>query len=1085
MKKILITIIVPALFLLPMVASAQQQNLTIKGHVTDEVGNPLWGANVYPEGMMFGAASEADGFYTFVVPRDAAQGQEVQLVARFMGYKMVKETITLRPGEITMDFTLQVDVLQLDAVVVTGMGVEIPKEKLGVTIAKVQPRLIQEADQPNIVSALHGKISNVEIVKTSGDPGTNTFIRIRGVGSIDRTTQPLFVVDGSPIDNSTLYTSGSYNSGTEATNRGGDLNSEDIESIEVLKGAAASAIYGSRAANGVVLITTKSGRPGKTKISFKSSWGLTEMSNSYPLQTWYGQGQKGKFSKNYSRSWGRLLNVPGAPHYKKGYLANEPDDEAYDHAREASDGGWSADNNITISGGNNMTTFFTSFGHFYEKGHWEAGSDYERYTVRVKASQVISERLKLTGNIAYVHSDQNALQRGDNLAGIALGMLRSPPDFNSLPYLDPVTGFHRAYRYADATELRKSRKFNNPFWIMYEQVDTAILDRAYGNAKLDFDPAKYLNITYTLGSDFYTDDRLSVRPIGDAGADGQGQVGRDNYKINQIDGNLVAIFQLNRLMENLKNINASFLVGHNFNIRTQKRLRATGTNMAVEGFNQLDNCVDVIPNEYEYRIHTEAYFGQITTDLFDQLYLTGAIRNEGSTTFGRAQKRHWYPKASAAWEFTKFKKIPFLSFGKLRFAYGQAGTQPGVYSTLSGYSTGNRGYGPYTNAGLMSSYYGKMGYYSSSSPPNDAIRPERTTEYEVGTNLAFWNNRIGLEVTWYKATARDVLFDVNLVPSTGFFDRTDNAAVIENKGWEATLDLNPIKMRNFSWNLTLNWARNRNMVLELPVAWEGISRTGYAAAGHPMNEFRCQSWKRFGHGMIVDGVKIDEAYAGQWKKNDVYIGEDGYPIYAKDMYWTGLSSNPDWTGSIRTEFTLFNNLTISGLIDIVEGFWIFNHGAGALYSYGTHEDTENRWHPDYEDMGVDWGHGPISRFFVHGEKGIGPGVENGAANDVKYTEGFYRSDASFSGDHFMFVEDASYVKLREIAISYTLRHPFIKRIGLSDIRIRLSGNNLVTWTPYTGWDPETNRRQSTGQRGGDYFNQPQVRSYNMTLYFNL
>jgi len=1082
MNKRLLAIFSCVLVLLPLWVFGQQI-VTINGQITDEVGNPLPGANVYIRGTSFGAAADVEGGYSFNAP---ATGQEVTIVARYMGYKSKSATITLSPGTITQDFKLNTDVLELEEVVVTGMGVGIQKEKLGVTIAKVKPKLVQEADQPNIVSALHGKVSNVEIVKTSGDPGTNTFIRIRGVGSIDRTTQPLFVVDGSPIDNSTLYTNGAYNSGTEPTNRAGDINSEDIESIEVLKGAAASAIYGSRAANGVVLITTKSGRPGKTKISFKSSWGLTEMSNTYPLQTWYSQGQRGIGDHTNARSWGRLLNVPGAPHYKKGYLANEPDDKVYDHAREASDGGWSGDNNITISGGNNLTTFFASFGHFYEKGHWEAGSDYERYTARVKASQVISDNLKLTGNIAYVRSDQNALQRGDNLAGIALGMLRSPPDFNNLPYLDPVTGYHRSYRYQSAEELRRSRSFNNPFWIMYEQIDVAKLDRVFGNATLDFDPFKFLNVSYTLGSDSYIDDRLSVRPIGDAGADGQGWVGRDNYKVNQIDGNLVATFQANRLFENLKDINASFLLGHNFNIREHKRLRATGTNMAVEGFNQLDNCVDIIPNEYEYRIHTESYFGQATIDMFDQLYLTGAIRNEGSTTFGKAQKRHWYPKASAAWEFTKFQTIPYLSFGKIRFAYGQAGVQPGVYSTLSGYATGSRGYGPYTNADLMSSYYGKMGYYSSSSPPNDAIKPERTAEYEVGANLAFWNNRIGLEVTYYNATARDVLFDVNLVPSTGYFDRTDNPAVIVNKGWETTLDLNPIKMRNFSWNLTVNWSRNRNMVKELPVVYEDISRFGVASAGHPMNEYYIPSWIRFGYGEIVDGVNIDEAYAGQWNKNDVYIQENGYPKMSTNYYFSGYSSNPDWTGSIRSEFTLFNNLTISGLIDIVDDYYIMNHGAGALYSYGTHKDTENRWHPDYEEMGVDWGHGPISHFFEHGEKGLGPGVDNGAANDVKYTESWYRGDASgFSGDMFLFIDDASYVKLREIAIAYTIRHPWISWFGLSDIRIRLSGNNLITWTPYDGWDPETNRRQATGERGGDYFNQPQVRSYNMTLYFNL
>ncbi len=282
------------------------------------------------------------------------------------------------------------------------------------------------------------------------------------------------------------------------------------------------------------------------------------------------------------------------------------------------------------------------------------------------------------------------------------------------------------------------------------------------------------------------------------------------------------------------------------------------------------------------------------------------------------------------------------------------------------------------------------------------------------------------------------------------------------------------------------------MVKDMPVEWVEISRWGVASTDHPLGEYRIISWVRFGHDEVVDedgdGIaetNIDEKYAGQWNLNDVYIPEDGYPIVANERYFSGLSPNPDWTGSIRTEFTLFNNLTISGLIDIVDDYWVMNHGKGALYSYGTHGDTENRWHPDYEALGIDWGHGPISRFFKHDEKGIGPGVENGAANDVKYTESWYRGAGSgFTGDGFQFIEDASYVKLREISIAYTIRHPWISRFGLSDIRIRLSGRNLYTWTPYTGFDPETNRRQATGQRGGDYFNQPQTRAYNVTFYFN-
>jgi hypothetical protein len=388
-------------------------------------------------------------------------------------------------------------------------------------------------------------------------------------------------------------------------------------------------------------------------------------------------------------------------------------------------------------------------------------------------------------------------------------------------------------------------------------------------------------------------------------------------------------------------------------------------------------------------------------------------------------------------------------------------------------------------------YRGIQGFRSENTLENRDVKPERTKELEFGTNLAFWNSRIGLDFTYYDARSTDVLFDFNISPTTGFFQQVQNAAIIENKGVEFTLDLAPIKKRNFAWNLSLNFARNRNMVTEMagitaddirsgrkPEIWEAVGRWAYASPGHPLGEMRLQSWVRFGFGMtVMEGgqlVNIDEKYAGQWKKYDVYVPANGIPIMAEQQIWSGFDSNPDWTGGLRSEFTLFKNFTISGLLDIKQGFEIMNHGKGALYDYGTHKDTEVRGQS-----------GPINRWFRHGEKAIGPGATNGVGKDFTYNESFFRGVGSgFTGDGFLFVEDASYIKLKEIAISYKLQNSFIKNLGLSDMSIRLSGWNLVTWTDYTGYDPESNRQQGTNARDTDYFNQPQTRSFNVTLYVN-
>jgi TonB-linked SusC/RagA family outer membrane protein len=1087
MKQKLPLLLACLLTLLPIWAIGQEGAL-IQGVVTSDRGDPLPGANVFLQNTTYGSATDPNGAFSIRVPAAVATGQQMDLVAKLIGYRTKTVRLRLTSGTITQNFVLAEDVLELEGVVVTGLG-ETIKEKLGVSIAKVKPELVTQADQSNVVTALSGKVSNVEITKTSGDAGTNTYIRIRGGHTIDRGNQPLFVIDGSPVSNQTLYTAGA-NGGTEAQNRASDINVEDIESIEVLKGAAASAIYGSRASNGVILVTTKSGKPGRTKISYKGVVGFSEQSEFYPLQTWFGQGTAGAFRKDFARTWGAPLNVPGAPHFD----ASKPVVEVFDHSREITGntsflgrkGGFNNENNVTISGGNDYTTFFLSLGRLNEQGHWIGGSFYERYTARVKASQVLSAKFKLTGNVAYAHTDANYLQRGDNAIGLQLGALRTPPEFNNLPYLHPTTGYHRSYRYSDATLLRRSRNFDNPFFIMNEHENPAILDRLYGNAKIEYDLLDWVKLDYTFGTDYYTDDRDQLIPISSSDAAGLGLLTRTSFFNQELDGNLVVTIRGDKFLNKYRNIDATLMLGHNINSRKFKRFEVTGQDMGIPGFNQLDNTVstNLQSDEFESLVHTESYFGQATVDLYNQLYLTGAVRNEGSSTFGKSQKRHWYPKFSAAWDFTKFKTIPFVDFGKLRLAYGEAGVQPGVYSVISGFSAGSKGFD--WSVALNPTYRGIKGYFSDGNQGNDDVKPERTKEIEGGTNLAFWNSRIGLDLTFYRAKSTDVLFDLNLVPATGFFSYTANAAVIENKGWEITLDVNPIRKRNFSWTVGFNFATNDNKVLEMggvtladiqrdPTKdiFEQIGRWAYASPGRPLGAMRLQSWVRFGYGSsVTEGgqlVEIDKKYSG-WKKGDVYVTANGKPIMSTTNYPTDFHPNPDWTGGLRNEFKLFNNLTVSALLDIKQGFEIMNHGKGALYDYGTHKDTEVRGQS-----------GPIDRWFRHGEKAIGPG----AGKEFVYDQTFFQSLASgFSGDGWLFTEDGSFVRLREIAVGYTLKNNFISRIGLSDVNFRLSARNLKTWTKYTGYDPESNRRQATDERDSDYFNQPQTRSYTLTFYVN-
>ncbi len=1049
--------------------AALAQRGTVKGKVTNTLtGEELIGANVVLQGTTMGAATDTDGNYEIQFVPPGTYTVQVSYVS----YKNTEREVNVTANrEITIDFELEEDILNLDEIVVTGMGGTQIKRKLGVTVASVKPDEIEKAAQSNVVMALAGKAPNVEIVQTSGTAGSSASIRIRGGNSIDRSTQPLFVVDGVPVNNSLNSGYPSTGGGIENANRASDINSEDIASIEILKGSAAAAIYGSRASNGVVLITTKTGKPGKTRISFKTSIGTTKMGREIPLQTKYGQGSsESSSSTTSSTTWGPELSA-GTP--------------TYNHSTDVSDGGYLNEQNLTVSGGNDMTTFFLSAGRYYEKSHWVAGSNYERKNVRLKGTQVITDEIKLTVNVSYNNTFQNMIQRGDNAAGIGIGTLRSPPDFDNRQYLDANTGWHRAYTQHVPSSLTDTPTYDNPFWVMNMHKNTSDVDRVMGYVRAEYDPLDWLDLSYTIGSDYAATRTLSVEPPGSRRRGG-GRMYKGTFNVHEIDANFIATIQGSKWLDRWDWLDGTLMLGHNLNRREYDRMRMYGDDFGVPtGFFQLENTVlaDQVPSEYQSQINTESYFAQATFDFYDQFYLTGALRNDGSSTFG-ASKRHWFPKMSAAWEFTKadmMPEIPYMDFGKLRFAYGIAGVQPGVYTILSNYTTGTIGFGVYTDAELPTAWDGEAGFRSETNIGNVAIVPEKTRETELGMDLAFWDNRIGVEMNYYNQRSSDIIFNLNVPPSTGYYSKEENAAIITNKGWELALDITPYRSENFSWDTRLIWATNDNFVEDLAgVEYEQIGGSSYVGEGRVMGEFRTDSWYRFGHGMMydLDGDNVDDdidaVYAGQWKKNDVYVDETGTPVYSGQKLWTGKSPNADWTGSIRNDFTFFKDFSFGFFVDWVNDRYMENRGKGQLFKFGTHGETSVR---NTE--------APINNWFRHGEKAIGPGATNGVGLPIMQDKTFFRTIVSYSGDKWYFIENGGYIKLREVSFSYNLRNEFLRKYGVSDVNFRLSGRNLWMSTDYTGWDPDTNRSQGgSNARGIDYFNSPQVKAYNLTMRIN-
>jgi TonB-linked SusC/RagA family outer membrane protein len=730
---------------------------------------------------------------------------------------------------------------------------------------------------------------------------------------------------------------------------------------------------------------------------------------------------------------------------------------------------------LTISGGTERTTYYLSISRYNNNSVIKGNSDYQRTTVRLKGSQRVTNKINVSGNFAFSDIAVNRIQRGSNVSGLLIGALRTPPDFNNLPYLNEF-GVHRSYRRPDRTTLAGTRGYDNPFFIVNEHVNQGDVGRTFGNIKAEYDPFNWLNVSYTLGYDFSEDVRRTVLPIGSSSRP-NGRVIREKWTQTQLDG-----FLSINARKSFRNANVNVILGQQFNQREFKEFRTTGDGMSVFGFNQLENTSSWTPDDDESIIRDESFFGQVMVDLWDQLFLTGTLRNDGSSTFGASERRNWFPAVSGSWEFTKlkaFENIRWLNFGKFRTAYGEAGRQPGAYQTITAFSAA--GYGAGWGVFLDATAFGFGGFETSFTKGNDKIKPERNKELELGFDLAFLNNRVGVNVTRYMSKTEDVIFSLPVPRSTGFGAQLQNAGVIENDGWELGIDLKPISLKDFKWDVGVIYARNESLVKDLRSDVSGAERVGLggfvsanaqAFEGQPYGVIFGEDFIRFGRGSTVKGVNIDESFTG-WKPGDLYIGDDGFPVLDPQERVIG-DPNPDWTGSVRNTFTLFNKVRISALIDIKNGGDVWNGTKGALYFFGTHKDTDVQY---IDDNGQE----------QRGKREVFEGVGPGAGTEVILDQNSWYAfglGSGFTGPASQFVEDGSYVKLREISISYSFTGGLVRRSGLRSIDVRLSGRNLKTWTNYTGTDPETNLFATQNKQGFDYFNNPQTRSFVFTVRFN-
>jgi TonB-linked SusC/RagA family outer membrane protein len=1077
-----------ALAALPAWAGAQQ-SATFSGRVTGEAGNPLANATVFITSLGVGSQTGADGRYAFTVPAARVSGQPVTLSARAIGYRQSNAQVTLSAGTITHDFTLDINPLRLGEVIVTGAGTSTTAEKLGNTVNSVKGSEVTRSNESNIVNALAAKAPGVDITSQAGDPGAGASIIIRGLKTIQGDGQPLFVVDGSPIDNSTLNTSEFPDASTAYANRAGDINPNDIESIEVLKGAAAAAIYGARAANGVILITTKSGRAGATRYSYRSNYSFDDTDRRIPLQRSYGRGQYG------DASFGACPDVGCYPTSSSWGPALSSSTTTYDHWGEAFRTGHAWDNALTISGGDDRRQFLASLGRLDQTGTINSpNSWYDRTSVRLKASQAVNDKLRVGGNVAYADVRTALVQKGNNLNGLLLGLARTPPDFNNFPYL--VDGLHRSYRYPnpDPSDPLADRVYDNPFWVMNEDRNTSTVGRSFGNIQIDYDALTWLQFKYTLGADYSSDERIEGLPPQSSGDALTGQLWQGSYTNLQLDHNLTATMQKGWN----PNLHTTLTLGQNLNSRRLDILQAKGTTFISPDLFTLNNTVssNLQPQNFQSLTHVAGHFAQLQTDLWNSLYITAGVRADQSSTFPKENRTNWYPKASVAWNAigAAGAGVGVLSYLKPRAAYGAVGREPLAYQILDSYN-GTPVSFAYGGGSTNPTQSGQGGLVSSIVQGAPTLKPERTTELEGGFDFGLFNSKVDGTLTYYDARTTDVIFSLPTPPSTGYSSRTSNGGEITNKGWELQLNWRALEMRNLAAEFGVNWARNVNKLTKLENAtYVGITGgfgVSTAVVGQPIGAFYGTDWARCRYGAtdntVTDnqGVDVDinaVCSAAKAPNGALYVDQDGFPIQDPANRVLG-NPNPDWIGALRGTFTLYKKIQINGLLDIKQGGVVWNGTRLALQRFGTAAGTAKRAVCDSHLNCT----GNELVFGKDIEKSTGV-VGPGAGKAVPVGENWWRAGLgnNFNGPTGQGVEDGSYIKLREIGVSYTFDQSWVKSFfGFQSMDLRVAGRNLGLWTDYRGIDPETNLEGALGiGRGQDYFNSPQNRSVVLTVGFN-
>ncbi|WP_369047845.1 SusC/RagA family TonB-linked outer membrane protein [Tenacibaculum sp. UWU-22] len=952
--------------------SQAQSNYVLRGNVLDNLHEPAVGVAVQIKNTSIGVATDFQGNYEL---KASLKPGNYTLVFRSLGLANKEVSVVLgNQLEVKNDVQMTADILGLDEVVVTGTGALTAKKQLGNTIASITGSEVAESGSVDVTGGLSGKLAGIQVSQNSGDPAAGISVRLRSASTVNGSSDPLYIIDGVIVNNNSTDV---LNSVSVVQNRLSDISPQDIDRIEVIKGAAAAAIYGSRASNGVVQIFTKKGQSGEPVITISTSTNF----NSLRKKRAFNQEPYDWASTDVTV----LDKVPA---------------KRYDYQDMVFQQSTGTDSYISMSGGKEGSDYFTSVSYLKNNGILKS-TNYERLGGRIRLNQKINNWLSASFGAYFSTSDSKDQPNGGYEAGVLPTILFTNNTIDPNPDSDgnypKMTFYPNILEYINTFDFRQK---NN---------------RTISDLQLKINPLEGLKVNYVLGYDNSESNGTSYIPIGTTTIT-QGKASTKTISTKLFNSDLNASY--NAAIN--QNIKSTTTTGFTWQFDTTMLQAISASGLAL-GVKTTDGAASISTDESRSKRAFWGGFLQQTFGFSDKLFLTGAIRLDGASVFGENERNQFYPKASMSYLISE-ENFWQKTFGsavnsfKVRAAWGQAGnlTAIGPFDRLSNYAA--------------TSIDGNSGLIAPTRLGNADLKPERQTEIELGVDIGLINNRVGLELTYYKQDIQDLLLARTLSPSTGFGSRVENIGTMTNRGFEATINAAAIQQNDFKWTIVGTFSTNKNEVNNIEGEQFGIGNFGFSVAknGQPLGVFYQGFYARNSDGsLLLTPAGLPQREKGTYDAN-------GNPVPQRDSSGQPTGSNlskvigdpnPDFIASLTNEFE-YKNFSFKIQFDAVEGSDILSWDTRMFYRFGG---------------------GPQTASELRGDAVRGTGA------------------AKF-GIAESYIEDGSYVKLREVSAGYLLRSPLK---GVDKIKFTLSGRNLLSIDNYSGYDPEVNMDgQSNGARGG-------------------